>query len=164
LALKFRDHVSAPNQGNLAKVSIMRGIDFLTIASVALVWIGVTVSHEQSYDAPMLDKILDGRIAGKAVNCLPARSVRPRRAIDRTAVDCAIGDALYVNHPSSGVELPSASKTLVARTRGSQLCSGEVVDPVDPRSHLQAGSVALGEFVPYRKLTRSTYFEIYLRP
>jgi hypothetical protein len=149
------------NLGRFAKGSFMRGINILTIVGVALAWVSITAAQGQRYDTPKVGQFLEGRIAGKAMNCLPIRGARPNRVIDGTAIVYAFGDILFVNRPATGAEMLSESKTLVRRGQGSQLCKGDVIDLVDPSSHTQAGSIVLGDFVPYRRKARSAYSGVY---
>jgi hypothetical protein len=98
-----------------------------------------------------LARALEGRVAGKPVDCIQLRSIRSSRIIDDTAILYDTGGTLYVNRPRAGRESLDQWDTLVTRTHSSQLCSIDVVHLYDTGSRMQTGSVFLGEFVPYRK-------------
>lgn len=98
-----------------------------------------------------LAREIEGRVAGKPVNCLPFHRIHSSRIIDRTAIVYDAGSTLYVNRPRAGRESLDRWDTLVTRTFGSQLCSTDVVQLYDSSSRMPTGLVFLGEFVPYRK-------------
>ena len=98
-----------------------------------------------------LAKAIDGRVAGKPVDCINLRDVRSSRIIDHTAIVYDTGSTIYVNRPRAGRESLDQWDTLVTKTYSSELCSIDVVQLWDSSSHMQSGSVFLGEFVPYAK-------------
>ena len=110
-----------------------------------------------SYAAPRLTpeaelaKTLEGRTAGKPVNCISLNRVRSSRIIDDTAIVYDAGNTLYVNRPRGGAESLDRWDTLVTRLHSNQLCSIDVVHLYDSGSRMETGSVLLGEFVPYRR-------------
>lgn len=97
-----------------------------------------------------LAKMLDGRVAGKPVDCINLRDIQSSQIIDKTAIVYRIGKRLYVNRPSGAYQLDS-DDILVTKTIGSQLCQIDSVRLVDRTSHFPSGFVTLGEFVPYTK-------------
>jgi hypothetical protein len=129
----------------------MRGIDILTAAGVAFLWIGAAAAKPPMTGEARLARALEGRDFAKPVDCLTLRRVRSSRIIDRTAIIFEDGGTLYVNRPLAGAEALSDSLALVLKTPTGRICRGEAVQLFDASSHIQAGSVFLGEFVPYRK-------------
>ncbi|AUW60386.1 hypothetical protein C1T17_16560 [Sphingobium sp. SCG-1] len=99
-----------------------------------------------------LAKALEGRVAGKPVNCINLRDIRSSRIIDRTAIIYeTTNNTLYVNRPS-GANFLDSSAALVTRTSISQLCNVDIVRLYDTTARMERGSVSLGDFVPYRKV------------
>ena len=74
------------------------------------------------------------------------------RNIDGTAIVYRVGSTLWVNRPKGGAESLDDDDILVTKTIGSQLCSIDTVQLRDRTSHMYAGFVSLGEFVPYRRV------------
>lgn len=109
---------------------------------------------ERRGDPPELQlaKLLEGRTAGKPVNCINQRSIDSVQIIDRTAIVYRMaGGALYVNRVRGGAAFLDRDDTLVTKTTGSQLCDLDIVTLVDPSARITTGSVNLGQFVPYPK-------------
>lgn len=98
-----------------------------------------------------LAKTLDGRVAGKPVDCIYMPTVRSSRIIDRTAIVYEAGNTLYVNRPRGGAQDLNDSDIMVLDLHSSQLCSIDVVHLIDQTSHFPTGFVNLGDFVPYTK-------------
>ncbi|MET0138313.1 MAG: hypothetical protein ABW048_11835 [Sphingobium sp.] len=98
-----------------------------------------------------LAKALEGRVAGKPVDCINLRDIRSSEIIDRTAIIYTVGRTLYLNTPESGAAFLNRGDILVTDTRSPQLCSIDVVRLVNSPSNMNSGSVGLGKFVPYTK-------------
>lgn len=99
-----------------------------------------------------LAKMLEGRVAGKPVNCIPLRQSTDTTIIDGTAIVYRVGSTLYVNRPTNA-EMLDQDDILVTRLWGTQLCSVDTVQLHD-RSlpNMWNGFVGLREFVPYKKV------------
>ena len=99
-----------------------------------------------------LARAIEGREAGAPVDCILLRDVRGSRIIDRTAIVYeTVGGTLYVNRPDAGASSLDDDDVLVTKTNLGQLCSVDVVQLYDRASQAPAGSVFLGEFVPYHR-------------
>lgn len=98
-----------------------------------------------------LAKILEGRVAGEASNCISLPSISRTEIIDKTAIVYHAGRTIWVNRPASGAESLNGSATMVTKPTGSQLCSIDTVQLVDGPNRTWRGFVQLGDFVPYRK-------------
>lgn len=122
----------------LAAVLVLAG------ASAAL----AAEKHREPPEA-QLAKLLEGRTAGKPVDCLNLRLAGSSRIIDNTAIVYEMpGGALYVNRPN-GADFLDRNATLVTKTNGGQLCRMDIVTLVDQGSRISQGSVSLNAFVPY---------------
>jgi hypothetical protein len=121
----------------------------LLIVAAAL----VTSTAAIAYDSPdvRLQKVLEGRVAGQPVRCLPLSRVSSSEIIDGKAIIYRVGSKLYVNEPRSGAESLRRDDIAVTRVLNGQLCSIDPVNLVDRASRFWHGFVTLGEFVPYTK-------------
>ncbi|QDX26025.1 hypothetical protein FPZ54_08305 [Sphingomonas suaedae] len=102
-----------------------------------------------------LAKMLEGRVAGKPVKCLPTYSMDNSTIIDGTAIVYRSGSKLYVNRPRSGAYSLDDDDILLTKIYGSQLCNIDKVDLLDRTSRMWNGFVVLGDFVPYEKVRTS---------
>ena len=134
-------------------MSIVR--TFLTVALLATGGVAVAHSVENGRGEDRLTKIIDGRIAGKPVDCIDLRRADSTEIVDGTAIVYRDGRTLYVNRPRIGRESLDSDDILVTRTWSTPLCSIDTVRLIDRGSNFQRGFVGLGEFVPYTKVNLS---------
>ena len=100
-----------------------------------------------------LDKLLEGRVAGKPVNCISHFETRDMRVLDKTAIVYGRGNVIYVNTPKNAAHLAD-DDIMVTKTSTSQLCDLDIVQTIDRGGHFPTGFISLGEFVPYRKAAK----------
>lgn len=127
----------------------------LTAASLALLALpGAAMADEkaQPKGEAQLAKMLEGRVAGKPVRCLPTYAIDNSTIIDKTAIVYRSGSKLYVNRPTGGASSLDSDDILLTRLYGSQLCNIDKVDLIDRTSRMWSGFVSLGEFVPYTRV------------
>jgi hypothetical protein len=98
-----------------------------------------------------LSRAVEGRLAGAAVDCINLRPSGSHQIVEDSAIVYRTGSTLYVNRPRFGAQSLNAMDALVTRTFSSRLCSGDVVEVVDPTTGVLRGLVFLGEFVPYKR-------------
>lgn len=104
-----------------------------------------------------LAKALEGREAGKPVDCIYLRDIRSSRIYDRTAILYELNNGTYyLNRPDGGASSLSWNDVLVTDTHSPQLCSIDVVKLYDNSVWMQSGFVNLGKFVPYKKVVASS--------
>lgn len=100
-----------------------------------------------------LAKALEGREAGKPVDCIYQRDIRSSRIYDRTAILYELNNGTYyLNRPDAGAQSLSWGDVLVTDTHSDRLCSIDVVKLYDTHPWMQSGFVNLGKFVPYKKV------------
>jgi hypothetical protein len=131
----------------------MRGVPLL-IAGLALAGYAAHAQQAPSGEGgnAKLEKLLAGKTAGAPISCLPpTRSSRDMVVIDSGTVAFQSGRSrTYVNHLRGECDnLGYGSYTLVTKSRGSGMCSGDIAEVTDVRTGASVGSCALGEFVPY---------------
>jgi len=122
----------------------------LILASVA--FSAPASAADQKTPDQKLERLLEGRVAGKPTNCINLTSASSSQVIDRKAIVYRVGGTLYVNEPRSGAETLDSDDILVTKTYGSNLCSIDTVKLVDRSSQFPRGFVILGDFVPYTKV------------
>jgi len=98
-----------------------------------------------------LDKLLEGREAGKPVSCISTFGAREMQILDDTAIVYGRGNVIYVNRPANADALDD-DDVMVTRQFGSQLCRMDMVSMHDRTGGWYRGFVNLGEFVPYRRV------------
>jgi len=98
-----------------------------------------------------LAKLLDGRVAGKPVDCITLTQIGSSTVIDKTAIVYGSGSTLYVQRPRTGAESLDSDDILVTRLTTSQLCSIDTVQLHDRNSQFWRGFVGLDKFVPYTR-------------
>jgi len=129
----------------------MRSIQCLT-ALVAVAAIGSAVplqARDHLTGEAKLAKILDGRTAGKPVDCVPITQIRSTEIIDRTAiVYTGSNGTLYVNRPS-GANFLDDDDILVSEPYNGQACRIDIIRLIDRGSRMPSGSIGLNDFTPY---------------
>lgn len=124
-----------------------------TLAAGAFLLAGPTAQAKQKLTGEeQLAKMLEGRKAGKPVNCIPLSRATSTTVIDKTAIVYRVGSTLYVNRPTNADSLDN-DDILVTKLYSSQLCSVDTVQLHDRMAgHMWNGFVGLRQFVPYRKV------------
>lgn len=98
-----------------------------------------------------LAKILDGRVAGKPVNCISLNQAQNTQIVDKTAIVYRVGSTYYVNRPANAETLDS-DNILVTKLYSSQLCRLDTIQLRDRTTpSMWNGFVSLQEFVPYTR-------------
>lgn len=98
-----------------------------------------------------LDKLLEGRVAGKPVDCIDTYINRDSTVIDKTAIVYGSGRTIYVNRPKYPESLRD-DDVLVTELHSTRLCSVDVVKLHDRTGGWYRGFVGLSEFVPYTRV------------
>lgn len=123
----------------------------IALAATALVAGGAAVSAKPKLTPEQrLEKLLEGRTAGKPTSCISQSDTRDLEILDGVALVYRSGTTLYVNKPRNPEDLDS-DDILVIRPTGSQLCRLDMVHTVDRTGHFTTGFINLGDFVPYRR-------------
>lgn len=100
-----------------------------------------------------LDKLLEGREAGKPQSCISNFHSRDMEVLDGVALVYGSGSTVWVNRPENAEDLDS-DDILVTRTNGSQFCRLDIVHTVDRTNQFTTGFISLGDFVPYKRVAR----------
>ena len=125
------------------------------IAAVALASgaSAATPTAQQRADARMA-RLLEGRVAGKPVDCISLRSIQSTEVVDGTAIVYReIGDTIYVNQTDDPHTL-DRDDILVSEPWGSRLCSLDLVRLLDSSTRFTHGAVSLRKFIPYTRVAQ----------
>ena len=129
----------------------MRTLIPAILAAAAMLPAPAAFAKDKRPPEQQLEKLLEGRVAGKPQDCINLATAGSSQVIDKTAIVYRVGDTLWVNRPRGGADQLGDDDILVTKTSSSQLCSIDVVQLHDRMSHMYRGFVSLGEFVPYRR-------------
>lgn len=132
----------------------MRKFATAVIAATALLAAPALLAKPRLTGEERLAKRLEGREAGKPQSCLPSWETRDLEIIDGVALVYGHGDTIWVNRPDNAKDLDD-DEILVTKTTGSQLCRLDIVQTMDRTSHFTTGFVGLGDFVPYKKVSKA---------
>ena len=109
----------------------------------------VPLTEKQS---ELLMKQLDGKVAGKPVNCISDFNTQNMiRVSDDILLYRVSGRLVYRNNLRSSCSgLARDDDIIVSEQFGGQKCRGDLLRLVDRTSGIPGGFCSLGEFVPYR--------------
>ncbi len=131
----------------------MRHLIPALLAAAAIAAAPAATAREKLAPEDQLAKLLEGRVAGEPQDCISLSTARSSQIIEKTAIVYKVGSTYWVNRPKGGAESLDDDDILVTKTTGSQLCSIDAVELRDRTSHMYAGFVSLGQFVPYKRVT-----------
>jgi len=123
----------------------------LTLLSGVLLAAALPAQAARPAPEARLAKVLEGRIAGKPVDCIQLHQIQSSQIFEKTAILYKAGSTWYLNRPDAGANFLGRDDVLVTDTHSSQLCSIDIVRLLDSGSHFPSGSLGLGKFVPYTK-------------
>jgi hypothetical protein len=129
----------------------MRRTALVLAAGAALLSAPALQARDRMSGEERLAKILEGREAGKPVDCIPLSSSRDTRIIDKTAIVYDAGSVIYVNRPAHPQSLDD-DDVMITEPRAGQLCRLDTVRLHDRSGLWFSGFVGLEQFVPYRKV------------
>ncbi len=122
------------------------------LAATALALTGAAASAQTLAEKgeARLAKILEGRVAGEPVSCIPAPRSNRLEVIEHVGVVYDAGKTIYVARPQDPKVLGRHDALIVERI-GSQLCKQDVTRTFDRNLGFTTGVVFLSDFVPYTK-------------
>jgi hypothetical protein len=96
-------------------------------------------------------QILEERRAGEPVKCIDLRWVGSTQIIPGSGLVFDAGRTIYVNVPRGGAASLNDSNILVIKSHNGRLCSADTIELRAQGTLTYAGSVSLGNFVPYTR-------------
>jgi hypothetical protein len=134
---------------------LYRSTVLIAALGMAVMAAAPAVAREKLTGEQQLAKLLEGRVAGKPVDCIPLFTGNDQTTvIDKTAIVYGWGDVIYVNRPTNADTLDSDDVMITHPTTG-QNCSVDTVQLRDRTTHTYAGFVGLEQFVPWRRVKAS---------
>jgi hypothetical protein len=98
-----------------------------------------------------LDKMLEGRVAGKPVTCISLSDSHDMVVLNHLAIVYKAGSVIYVNKTSNPQSLDS-DDIQVSTITGSGLCRLDMIHMHERTMGTWRGTLSLEDFVPYRKV------------
>lgn len=122
----------------------------LILVAAALAFTGTSLAADHPENEARLATLLEGRVAGEPVTCIPAFRTDRLQVIEKVALVYTAGDVIYVARPDDPSVL-GHNDVIVINRFGSQLCNTDIIRTVDRHGGFNTGVVFLEKFVPYRK-------------
>ena len=111
-------------------------------------------ARERLTGEQQLAKMLEGRVAGKPVDCIQLTALNGTTIVSKTAIVYETMGTLYVNRPDFPQSL-SDDDILVTKTWSAQLCRLDMVQLYTRGgTSFWHGTVGLNQFVPYTKVKK----------
>jgi hypothetical protein len=123
-------------------------ITALAIGALALSG-GAVVAKEKKSGEQELAEMLEGRVAGEPMRCIPTWRSDSMSIIDNTAIIYKRGRTIYVNRTAHPESLDWDDVLVIHRFSGSELCKLDRVTTIDRSGGYFTGVVFLTDFVPY---------------
>ena len=121
----------------------------LAISALALTTGAGVAAKDKKTGEEKLAKILDGRVAGKPVDCIHTWRSGNLSIVDNTAIVYRDGRTIYVNRTQHPEDLDWNDVLVIKRFDSGQLCKLDNVTTIDRGSGITTGVVFLTDFVPY---------------
>jgi hypothetical protein len=99
-----------------------------------------------------LAKLLDGRVAGKPVNCIRSLPRQRMQTIDKTAYVYGSGNTIYVQRTRNPESIDDNDALVINRFGSTDLCRVDTVTTIDPVTGIFTGAVFFEDFVPYTRV------------
>lgn len=132
----------------------MRKLALILAAGAVLLGGSAAVAREKLSGEQQLAKLLDGRVAGKPIDCISLFESHDQRVIDKTAIVYGSGRTIYVNRPTNADSL-NDDDILVSDIHAGQVCDLDVIRLHDRAGFWLTGFVGLRQFVPYTKVANA---------
>lgn len=123
----------------------------------AMVWMAAAVSAAETSSAPrkgeeQLARMLEGRVAGDPVACIPSRRQQRVQMIDGTAYVFGQGSTIYVQRTTRPQDINRRNAMVNQRFSSGELCRMDMITTVDPIAGFVTGGVLFDDFVPYTRV------------
>ena len=94
--------------------------------------------------------------SGPPTDCVSERDLGGNRSAGEGAIifQGTTRSRLWVNRPPGGCPNLNGGLALVIRTPSTRFCRGDIAQVIDPVARIPQGSCVLGDFTPYRRVSR----------
>ena len=121
------------------------------IAALGALALSMPASAQSERGQERLDKLLEGRVAGEPISCVPHRSSARLYIVDETALVYEVGSKMYVNYTAHPESLDDGDY-LVVRDPSPSLCRTTNITTRDRSGNYFSGVVFLTDFIPYKRV------------
>jgi hypothetical protein len=112
---------------------------------------GISTQGLNKREIKRLERMLDGREAGEARQCISLRKVRRSTGLgDDILIYEMRGGNILVNRPRSGCN-NLGGNGIINSTPDDRICEGQIFEVRDFRAGISLGGCSFGEFVEYTK-------------
>jgi hypothetical protein len=112
---------------------------------------GISTKGLKKRDLKRLTRMLEGREAGRAQQCIQLRQVRRSAGLgDDILIYEMRGGNILVNRPRSGCN-NLGGNGIINSTPDDRICEGQIFEVRDFRAGISLGGCSFGEFVEYTK-------------
>jgi hypothetical protein len=130
----------------------MRGIAILSLTAALAACAAPEPYHPSPKTQQQLGLLLNGKVAGKPISCLPNYQANDMQVIDGRNVAFKLGSrTVYMMHLSAGCELlGNGGYALVTKQFGGMgMCQGDIARVFDTTSRFTVGSCGIESITPY---------------
>lgn len=116
----------------------------------------VSAAPEPNEDARLAQALANYEQSGPTTDCVSERGLGNHHSVGHHTIIFDNGSIyrIWVNHPPGGCPDLDRNLTLVIRTTTDRFCRGDIAQVIDPVAHIPYGSCVLGDFTPYRRVSR----------
>lgn len=137
----------------------MKRLICAALLTPAIVWIAAAASAAEpaapTKGEAQLARMLEGRVAGDPVRCIPSRRQQRIQMIDGTAYVFGHGATLYVQRTTRPEDINRRNALINQRFSGGELCRMDVVTTIDPIAGFFTGGAIFEDFIPYTRVAGS---------
>ena len=115
---------------------------------------GISTKGLKKRDLKRLTRMLEGREAGRAQQCIQLRQVRRSAGLgDDILIYEMRGGQIFVNRPRSGCN-DLSDNGIVNTSPDDRICEGQIFDVRDFRAGIPLASCSYGKFVEYTEVEK----------
>jgi hypothetical protein len=123
----------------------------LLVAAAAVSLVATPLAAAKRDPDAQLAQLLDGRVAGKSVNCIRLSTSWESRTIPHRTIAYRDGSTWYVARFDNGCNILDDFSFVVTKTPTDLLCGGDIAEIHDQSSHIFRGTCAFDGFTPYTR-------------
>jgi hypothetical protein len=128
----------------------MKSPALLIAAALAFTGAVAGASDRKEENEARLAKMLEGRVAGQPVNCIPAFRTERLMVLENVGLVYDTGEVIYVARPRDPQGLGPDDVVIMQRA-GSQICTTDIIRTIDRSTGFHSGVLFIDKFVPYRR-------------
>ena len=127
-----------------------------SLVAVGAAALCVSAAPQPDDEARLASALANYRQSGPTTDCVSERQLGGNRSVGHDAIifEGKTSYNIWVNRPAGGCANLNHGLALVIRTPSDRLCRGDIAEVIDPVAHFPAGSCVLGDFTPYRRVSR----------